>query len=112
MRRGEIWWAEFGAPVGSEPAYERPVLIVQSDRWNLTRLRTVITLGFTANLAAARYDGNVALDAAATALPQDSVVNVTQIAAIDRARLVRKVGELSSAAMEQVDDGLRLVLDL
>lgn len=112
VARGEIWWADFGDSVGSEPGYRRPALVVSSDRFNRSRIPTAIVTAITSNLRLAAAPGNVELEIASTGLPKASVVNVSQTLVIDRSRLVEPVGILDSVAMNRVDDGLRLVLAL
>ena len=112
MRRGEVWWAELPRPAGSEPGYRRPLLIVSSDDFNRSRIRTVLTVAITGNLALAEAPGNVRLRRSVTGLPRPSVVNVSQIATADRAFLTARAGRLSGTVMRRVDEGLRLALDL
>lgn len=112
MERGELWWADLGLPRGSAPALRRPVVIVSADEFNRSSLRTVTVAVVTTNVRLAALPGNVALPADATALPEDSVVNVTQVATIDRDALEERVGALPSWLMGKVDDGLRLALAL
>lgn len=110
--RGEIWWADLGEPVGSRPAFVRPVLTVQADSFNRSRLATVIVAVLTSNLALASAPGNVLLEAHRTRLPKDSVVNVSALVTLNKTELTERVSELSVAAMQEVDAGLRLVLGL
>ncbi len=112
MRRGEIWWTELGPPVGSQPAKRRPVLIVQSDPFNASRINTVVVAAITSNLRLEAAPGNVRLSRRISRLSKTSVVNVSQIVTLDKATLVDRVSSLPSKAMSQVDEGLRLVLDL
>ena len=112
MTRAEVWWVDFGEPIGSEPAYRRPALIVSSDRFNRSRLATVIVAPLTSNLRLADAPGNVAIDADEGGLDKDSVVNVSQTMVIDRQRLLAASGSLTTRSMRAVDDGLRLVLAL
>ncbi len=113
MKRGEIWWADLGTPIGSEPGYRRPVIIIQSDDYNASRLHTVIVAVLTGNTALAAMPGNRFLPQSATGLEKDSVVNVTAITAVDRAVLDdQPVGEVPDWLMADVDAGLRRVLDL
>jgi mRNA interferase MazF len=112
VARGEIWWVDFGDPVGSEPGYRRPIVIVSSDRFNRSRIATVIVSAVTSNLRLAGAPGNVFLEAAVAGLPKDSVANVSQILTVDRSRLVDRAGILNRATMATLDYGLRLVLDL
>lgn len=110
--RGEVWWADFGEPLGSEPGYRRPAVVVSSDRFNRSRIATVIVSTITSNLRLAAAPGNVELDEGAARLDRASVVNVSQTLVVDRSRLVESIGALDLSAMRRVDDGLRLVLGL
>ena len=112
ISRGEIWWADLARPIGSGPGFRRPVLVVQSDRLNRSRLATVICAVLTSNLRLAVSRGNVVLPAAATGLPLDSVVNVSQVLTLDRDQLDERVGQIGKELIGLVDDGLRLALGL
>jgi len=112
MKRGEIWWAELPGPAGSGPGYKRPVLIVQSNPFNASRIATVVVAVITSNLALAEAPGNVRIAKSDSGLPQPSVVNVSQLITLDRSVLTRKVKALAGAAMDKVDAGLKLVLGL
>lgn len=112
MKRGEIWWASLPKPRGSGPGFRRPVLIVQSDAFNASRIQTVIVAVITSNLHLAEAPGNVGLPRRKSGLPRDSVVNVSQLLTIDRSVLSKRLAGLSPARMEAVESGIRLVLDL
>ncbi|MFT4165952.1 MAG: type II toxin-antitoxin system PemK/MazF family toxin [Microlunatus sp.] len=112
MSRGEVWWVDFGEPLGSEPGFRRPALVVSSDRFNRSRISTVIVSAITSNLHLARAPGNVELERGEGALPRACLVNVSQTLVIDRVRLSELIGSLSPSITRQVDQGLRLVLDL
>ncbi|MDA0834837.1 MAG: type II toxin-antitoxin system PemK/MazF family toxin [Planctomycetota bacterium] len=112
MKRGEIWWADLPRPVGSEPGYRRPILIIQSDDFNRSSIRTVVAATLSSNLNLQRAPGNVFLSANESGLPKDSVVNVSQMVTIDRMDLAEKCGEIDELTMLAVDDGIRLVLAL
>ncbi|BAY17885.1 putative PemK-like protein [Anabaenopsis circularis NIES-21] len=112
MYRGEIWWANLPEPVGSEPGYRRPVLIIQDDTFNQSRISTVIVAVITSNLQLAEAPGNVLLRREASGLPKDSVVNVSQLLTIDKSFLVERVGALPDSLQEEVDEGLRIILYL
>lgn len=101
---------DFGEPAGSAPGYRRPALIVSSDRFNRSRTATVLVAAVTSNLRLADAPGNVRLPA--QPLPKPSVVNVTQLIAVDRTLLEERIGRLERGTLRVVDDGLRLVLDL
>lgn len=110
--RGAVWWVDFGEPLGSEPGFRRPAVVVSSDRFNRSRLATVVVSAITSTTRLAEAPGNVALPAGAGGLAKASVVNVSQTLVVDRRRLVEASGELSRSTLREVDDGLRLVLDL
>lgn len=112
MERGEIWWAALPEPNGSSPGFDRPVVIVQSDKFNRTKLNTIIGAVITSNLDLAEMPGNVLIKKNQSELPKDSVVNVTQIITLDKSDLLEYAGTLSDKKMEQIDNGLRLVLSL
>ncbi len=112
IRRGEIWWASLRNPVGSEPGYRRPVLVVQSDDFNRSRIATVIAVVITSNIRLAEAPGNVFLPQKLAGLPKDSVLNVSQVVTIDKSCLTEKLGILSPGVIDQVEKGLRLVLRL
>lgn len=110
MLRGEIWWAILPRPQRSEPGYRRPLLIIQSDDFNRSRISTVIAAVITSNLRLALAPGNIVLSKKTSGLPRKSVVNVSQLITIDRAFLKEKAGDLSPLIMQEVDEGIRLVL--
>ncbi|MYI15420.1 MAG: type II toxin-antitoxin system PemK/MazF family toxin, partial [Acidimicrobiaceae bacterium] len=87
IRRGDIHWADLRAPTGSEPGHRRPVLVVSSDRFNRSRISTVLAVAITSNLRLADAPGNVELAASESGLDRDSVVNVSQIVTVDKAAL-------------------------
>lgn len=110
MQRGEIWWATLPEPSGSEPGYRRPVLIIQADAFNRSRIATVIVAVITSNARLAESPGNVLLPRHQSGLPKESVVNVSQILTLDRAFLTERVGHLPALKLHDVDEGLALVL--
>lgn len=112
VERGELWWADLGEPRGSEPALRRPVLVLQADSFNRSRLQTVVVVSLTTNLQLSAAPGNVVCRGRATGLRESSVVNVTQISTLDRRFLHERIGRLSAATLRQVEDGVRLVLGL
>lgn len=112
MYRGEIWWANLSDPVGSEPGYRRPILVVQDDIFTQSRISTVIVVIITSNIQLAEAPGNVLLPKEATGLPRDSVANVSQILTVDKKFLVECIGSLPNDLQEEIDDGLRTILYL
>ncbi len=112
VARREVWWADLDDPRESEPGFRRPVLIVQADAFNRSRLRTVIGVALSSNTRLLDAPGNVLLQAASTGLPRDSVANVTQLLTIDEDYLTDQAGQVSRRLMGRVESGLRLVLGL
>lgn len=112
IERGRIFWAELGAAGGSAPAKRRPVLVAQHDRLNASAINTVVIVAISSNTSLAEHPGNVFVPASASGLPKDSVVNVSQVITLDKGQLEAEVGALPSYLMNEVDAGLRLVLDL
>jgi mRNA interferase MazF len=110
--RGDIWWADLGPPEGSQPAKRRPVLIIQSDQYNDSRIATVIVAVVTSNTSLAAMPGNVFLPATTTGLPRDSVVTVTQLYTLNKTDLTDRAGMLIGDLLKEVDGGLRQVLRL
>jgi len=110
--RGEIWWANLPDPLGSEPGYRRPILIVQDDIFTQSRISTVIVVIITSNTQLAQAPGNVLLPREATGLLRDSVANVSQIFTVDKTFLVERVGSLPEHLQEEIDEGLRTILYL
>jgi mRNA interferase MazF len=111
VERGAIWWAELAEPRGSEPGFRRPLLVVQADAFNRSRIRTVIGIVLTSNLRLVEAPGNVLVPARA-GLPKDSIADVSQIVTLDREYLVEPAGKVDTKTLRQVDEGLRLVLNL
>ncbi|MGH9156392.1 MAG: type II toxin-antitoxin system PemK/MazF family toxin [Acidimicrobiales bacterium] len=112
VSRGDVWWLDFGGPVGSASGYRRPGLLVSSDRFNRSRISTVIVVAITSNPRLAAAPGNVALPSGTAGLPKDSVVKVSQVITIDRASLEERIGKLAREQLIEVDRGLRLALGL
>ena len=112
IERGDVWWAELDEPRGSESGFRRPLLVVQVDAFNRSRIQTVVCVVLTSNLRLADAPGNVVLAKRDTGLPKDSVANVSQIVTVDRAVLTERAGKLSGPVRERIDRGLRLVLGL
>ena len=111
-RRGDVCWADLGEPHGSKPAKRRPVLVIQADPYNASRLNTTLAAVITSNTGLAAIPGNVFVPAVASGLPRDSVVNVSALVTLDKTDLDAAVGQLPSSLMHEVDRGLRRVLGL
>ena len=112
VHRGEIWWTDFAEPRGSEPGYRHPLLILQADAFNRSRLRTVIGVIVSSNVGLLDAPGNVLLPAKSVGLPRDSVANVTQFVTVDRDYLEERAGKVPGKILTRIEAGLRLVLDL
>jgi mRNA interferase MazF len=112
MTRGEIWWADFGVPFGSETGFRRPVVIIQDDAFNRSKINTVIIIPLTTNLILAEAPGNVLLEKEESGLTKDSVLIVSQLSAIDRKRLVEQAGRLEKHIIEEAEEGIKLVLGM
>ena len=110
ISQGEIWWADLPAPTGSGPGFRRPVVVVQSDALNQSRISTAICVPLTSNLKWALAPGNVSLSARVTGLPKDSVANVSQLISLDKSLLSERVGKLPRQKLELLLSGIDLVL--
>ena len=110
MTQGEIWWADLGEPVGSAPGFRRPVLVVQGDALNRSRIATVVCVPLTSKLQWANAPGNVSLPAQVTGLPKESVANVSQIVTIDKGLLFERTGKVPPKKFELVLAGIDVVL--
>lgn len=112
MNRGEIWWADLPEPQGAAPGYRRPVLVLQANVFNRSRIATIIVAVITTNLRLAAAPGNVLLTAAESGLPKDSVINVSQLLTVDKSALDELVGSVGYHVLQKVGLGVKLVLDL
>ena len=113
IKRGEIWWAELPEPTGSAgPGYRRPLVILQSNAFNTSNIRTVIAAVITSNLNLADAPGNLLLTVKQSKLSRKSVINVSQLITVDKDFLTEKVSQLPVRIMSEIDDGIRLVLKL
>ena len=110
IAQGEIWWADLGEPIGSAPGFRRPVVVVQSDALNRSRIGTVVCVPLTSNLKWADAPGNVLVSARSTGLDRDSVANVSLVVAIDGSQLTERVGKLPARRLEAVLAGIDIVL--
>ena len=112
VRRGEIWWASLPAPQGSGPGYRRPIVVIQSDQFNESRISTVVIAVITSNLRLAAAPGNILLDKRESGLPRDSALNLSQVLTVDKSFLTERVGILSARTIAAMDAGLKLVMGL
>jgi len=112
IQRGSICWADLGVPRGSRPAKRRPVLVIQADPYNASRLSTTLAAVITSNTSLAAMPGNVFVPATSSGLPKDSVVNVTALVTLDKTDLDDEIGQLPPTLMSDVDRGVRRILGL
>jgi mRNA interferase MazF len=111
ISQGDIWWADLPDPTGSGPGFRRPVVVVQGDSFNRSRLATVVCVPLTSNTKWAEAPGNVLLSARLTGLPKESVANVSQIVSLDRTLLTDRLGKLPRTKLSLVLSGIDVVLD-
>jgi mRNA interferase MazF len=112
MKRGEVWWASLPAPTGSGPGFKRPVVVIQSNPFNQSRIATIVVAVITSNLALADAPGNLRVGKAESGLAKPSVVNISQLYTLDRELLAQRVRCLPAEAVRALDEGLKLVLGL
>jgi len=112
MIRGEIWWADYGIPFGSEPGFNRPVLIIQADSLNESKINTVIVVPFTTNLLLENAPGNVFVEKSESKLSKDSALVVSQISVINKQRLIKKESKINKYILTEVANGIKLVLEM
>jgi len=112
MIRGEIWWADLGMPLGSEPGFKRPVVIIQDDLFNQSRIQTTIVASITSNLNLAEAPGNIYLEKSESGLSRDGVINISQISTLDKTRLKNKIGTLTIDTIRKINSGLKLIFNI
>ncbi|MDR1148530.1 MAG: type II toxin-antitoxin system PemK/MazF family toxin [Spirochaetaceae bacterium] len=112
MIRGEIWWADFGIPFGSEAGFRRPVLIVQDDAFNESRIRTIVVLPLTTNLRLLDAPGNVLVNNKESKLGEDSVILVAQFYALDKQKFIERISKIKQETMKKVENGMMFVLGI
>ena len=110
ISQGEIWWADLANPAGSGSGFRRPVVVVQGDSFNRSRIATVLCVPLTSNVKWADAPGNVLLETRLTGLPKESVANVSQVVALDKSLLTERAGKLSRAKTDLVLAGIDVVL--
>jgi mRNA interferase MazF len=112
IHRGDIWWASLSAPLGSSPGFTHPIVIIQVDDFNKSKINTVIGLIITSNLYLAEAPGNIFLEKGISRLPKDSVVNSSQIVTIDKTYLREKVSHLPQSILDEISESIRFILAL
>jgi mRNA interferase MazF len=111
IHQGDVFWIDLGTPSGSAPGFLHPYVVIQNDVYNRSRLQTVVVCGLTSNLKRAEIPGNVLLDEGEANLPKRSVINVSQVYTVDKEDLVERIGTLSAERVQQVLDGVYLLLE-
>lgn len=111
IRQGDIFWVDLDEPRGSEPGFTRPFVVIQNNVFNQSRLNTVLVTALTTNLARAKAAGNVLLNKGEAKLAKQSVVVVSQTAAIDRGQLREKIGKLSKQRVDEIIAGIKLLIE-
>ena len=109
IAQGEVWWADLPEPIGSEPGYRRPVVVVQNDAFNRSQISTVICVAVTTNMRVAEAPGNVLLPLRTSGLDRESVVNVSQILTLDKGDLIKRIGKLPKSMLQAVFYGIDVV---
>ncbi|MBV7334348.1 type II toxin-antitoxin system PemK/MazF family toxin [Chloroflexi bacterium TSY] len=111
IEQGDLFWVDLEEPYGSEPGIRRPHVVVQNNLFNYSRIHTVVLCSLTSNLKRAKAPGNVLLNAGEANLPETSVVNISQLVTLDKRFLIDKIGTLSPRRVQQIVDGIHLLLD-
>jgi mRNA interferase MazF len=112
MIRGELWWIDYGVPYGSEPGYRRPVIIIQNDIFNNSRINTTVVIPLTTNLLLADVPGNIFLDKKDSKLGKNSVILLSQIGVVDKERFIEKISKINKDTMEKIDDNIMFILGI
>ena len=112
IRKGSIYWVDFSPGKGSEPIGRRPGLVIQNDILNDSKLNTVIMLAITSTMKFGELPGNVILRKNEANLPKKCVINITQIKSVDKTSIKEKIATLSKRKMDEVYEGLKLVLTI
>lgn len=111
INQGDVYWVELGEPIGSEPGYRHPHIVIQNNLFNRSRINTVVVCALTSNLKRAEAPGNVILEKGEANLPEQSVANVTQIFTVDKMQLEEYIGSISRARIHQILEGIRLLTE-
>jgi len=112
IRKGSIYWVDFSPGKGSEPKGRRPGLVIQNDILNESKLNTVLMVSITSTIKFGELSGNVVLRKGEANLPKKCVINVTQIKSVDKKSLKERIGSLSKKRMDQVYEGVKLVMGI
>jgi mRNA interferase MazF len=112
MIRGELWWIDYGVPYGSEPGYRRPVIIIQNDLFNNSKINTTVVIPLTTNLLLADVPGNILLDKKESKLGKNSVILLSQIGVVDKERFIEKISKINKDTMEKIDNNIMFILGI
>ncbi|GHV40643.1 mRNA interferase [Spirochaetia bacterium] len=112
MTRGEIWWADYGIPYGSEPGFRRPVIILQNDFFNNSKINTTIVIPLSTNLILADVPGNILIEKSDSKLEKESVILLSQIGVVDKQRLIEKVSKINRSIMEKIENNIMFILGI
>ena len=111
INQGDVFWIDLGDPLGYEPAYRHPHVVVQNNVFNRSRINTVVVCALTSNLKRAAAPGNVLLEPGEANLPKQSVINISQVFTVDKAQLDEKIGTLANRRVREILDGINLLLE-
>ena len=112
MMRGELWWADYGVPFGSEPGYRRPVIILQNDFFNNSKMNTTVVVPLSTNLLLAEAPGNIFIDKEESRLSKDSVILLSQMGVVDKKRLVKKISKISKHTITIIEENIAFILGI
>ncbi len=111
IRKGEVWWVSLEDPLGSGPGFRRPVVVIQSNQFNESNIKTVIVAIISSNINLAKAPGNIKIGKSkSVGLSNESVINISQLYTIDKRYLTKRVGKLNTKQIHELNDGLKLVL--
>ena len=112
MKRGELWWVDYGIPFGSEPGFRRPVIILQNDFFNNSKINTTIVIPLSTNLLLADVPGNVLIDKKESKLSKDSVILVSQIGVVDKQRMIEKISKVNKSIIDKIENNIVFILGI
>jgi mRNA interferase MazF len=112
MTRGELWWLDYGIPFGSEPGYRRPVIIIQNNFFNSSKINTTVVIPLSTNILLADVPGNILIEGKETKLGKDSVILLSQIGVVDKQRLVEKISKINKTIMENIENNIMFILGI
>jgi mRNA interferase MazF len=112
MIRGELWWVDYGIPYGSEPGYRRPVIILQNDFFNNSKINTTVVIPLSTNLLLADVPGNIFINKKDSKLQKDSVILLSQIGVIDKERVFDKISRINNEIMRKIETNILFILGI